>query len=278
MHMMRRHSRGSAARGAFAALAAAVVLGGCATKSDIRELRTEVREELRAQGARQDSLLVLLRREAASTQDTLRTQGDQLVDFRGDITRLLQSISQGMARLEALVGENQRQLAAMRGQGSGGGVTVGPGPGPTPGGNERLIPPGGGNETVAGVGGGADAQQLYTIARDQHQRGSLSAAQQAYEQFLEEFPNDALAPDVHFYLADILEQQDRPEDALEAFLQIPTLYPTASRVPDALYRAARIQVDLGDTEEARGTLQRLMNTYPDSGVASLAREMLDELG
>lgn len=275
MCMMRCDRKVPAARGALAAVAAAFVLGGCATKSDIRALQTEVREELRAQAARQDSLMLFLRREAASTQDTLRTQGDQLVDFRGDITRLLQSISQGMARLEALVGENQRQIATVRSQLSGGGVTAGPEPAPR--GNERLVP-GGGNEAVAGVGGGGNAEQLYAIARDQHNRGSLSAAQQAYEQFLEEYPNDPLAADAQFFLASVLEEQNRPDDALDAFLQIPTLYPAAARVPDALYRAARIQADLGRREDARSTLQRLVNTYPDSGVAQLAREMLDELG
>jgi outer membrane murein-binding lipoprotein Lpp len=91
--MTGRNRRDPGARGAIVVVAAALVLGGCATKSDIRELQTEVREELRAQAVRQDSLMMLLTRATASTQDTLRTQGDQLVDFRGDITRLLQSVS-----------------------------------------------------------------------------------------------------------------------------------------------------------------------------------------
>ncbi|MGD8601864.1 MAG: tetratricopeptide repeat protein [Gemmatimonadota bacterium] len=276
--MTGRNRRDPGARGAIVVLAAALVLGGCATKSDIRELQTEVREELRAQAVRQDSLMMLLTRATASTQDTLRTQGDQLVDFRGDITRLLQSVSQSMQRLEALVGENQRGIAALRSQGvGGGGVAVAPGPGGIPSGDDTVAAPGG-SETLAGVGGGSNAEELYGIARDQHQRGSLSAAQQAYEQFLEEYPNHPLAADAQFFMADILEQQDRPEDALQSFLGIPSLYPTASRVPEALYRAGILQADLGQTDEARSTLQRLMNTYPDSGVALLAREKLEELG
>ncbi|MGD2045530.1 MAG: tetratricopeptide repeat protein [Gemmatimonadota bacterium] len=276
--MTGRNRRDPGARGAIVVVAAALVLGGCATKSDIRELQTEVREELRAQAVRQDSLMMLLTRATASTQDTLRTQGDQLVDFRGDITRLLQSVSQSMQRLEALVGENQRGIAALRSQGvGGGGVAVAPGPGGIPSGDDTVAAPGG-SETLAGVGGGSNAEELYGIARDQHQRGSLSAAQQAYEQFLEEYPNHPLAADAQFFMADILEQQDRPEDALQSFLGIPSLYPTASRVPEALYRAGILQADLGQTDEARSTLQRLMNTYPDSGVALLAREKLEELG
>lgn len=277
MCMMRRSPRSSAAR-ALAGVAAVVVSGGCATKADIRSLQDEFREELRAQAARQDSLLTLLRRETMSTQDTLlRTQSDQLVDFRGDITRLLQSISQGMTRLEALVGENQRGIAALRAQGSVGGRQSGPAPLVDAGPGGAVGPGGAPNpETLPGVGGG-NADQLYQVAREQDQRGSLSTAQQAYEQFLEEYPRDARAPDAHWFLGDLLERQDRPDDALEQFQQILTLWPTSSRVPGALYRIARIQVDMGEAEEARATLERLVNTYPESDMASFAREMLEDL-
>lgn len=277
MCMMRRSSRSSAAR-ALGAVAAVVVLGACATKADIRSLQDEFREELRAQAARQDSLLSLLRRETMSSQDTLlRTQSDQLFDFRGDITRLLQSMSQGITRLEALVGENQRGIAALRTQGSlavrpgGAAPLVDTGPGGT-------VGPGGapGNENVAGVGGG-NADQLYQVARDQDQRGSLSTAQQAYEQFLEEYPRDPRAPDAHFFLGNVLVQQNRPQDALEQFQQILTLFPTAARVPAALYRIADLQADMGDTDDARATLERLINTYPESDMASLARGTLEDL-
>lgn len=276
MYMTRRNRRYPAARVALGVAVAAVVLGGCATKSDIRALQTEIREEMRAQTARQDSLLAMLTRATASTQDTLRTQSDQLFDFRGDITRLLQSLTQGMGRLEALVGENQRGIAQLRSQSGRG--TPGPAAGTGLPGDSSLVP-GRQSETVAGIAaGGGSAAELYEIARDQHQRGSLSAAQQAYEQFLEEYPNDERAPDAHFYRADLLGAQNRPDDALEAFQEIPARYPTAARVPDALYRIARIQADMGDTEDARATLRRIVNTYPDTTWALLARDMLEELG
>ena len=116
------------------------------------------------------------------------------------------------------------------------------------------------------------------MAREQHQRGSYSTAQRAYEQFLEEYPSHALAPDARFYLADILTQLDRPEDALAAFQEIPTLYPTASKGPDALYRAAVLQREAGDEDEAKATLERIINTYPDATITLLARDLLAEIG
>lgn len=256
--MIRRRPRCSGARAA-AALVAAVALGACATKSDVRLLQ----DELRALAARQDSLITELRRETRSTQDTLRTQSDQLFDFRGDIARQLQALAQGQLRLEALVGE---VLASARR-----GTVAGAPPAPVAAGGT-----GPGPETVAGAGGGAE--ETYRVAREQHQRGSLGTAQRAYTQFLRDHPNHALAPDAQFFLADVLEQQDRREEALAAFLQVQALYPTAARVPDALYRAAVLQRELGRPQEARVTLERIINTYPDASIATMARDLLAEIG
>jgi tol-pal system protein YbgF len=266
---MRRNERSSVLPVAAVALAT-VVLGACATKSDMRGLQAE----LNSLAARQDSLLTELRRETLSTQDTLRTQSDQLFDFRGDIARQLQAIAQSMTRLEALAGENQRGIAIMREQLAGirGGTTTAV---RLPVFADSTGATGGGPETVAGAGGNAD--QLWSVAQEQYQRGSFSTAQQAYQQFLQEYPNHPRAPDAHFYMADILSQQDRPEDAIEAFLEVQRLYPTADRVPDALFRAAILQRDMGDTDEARQTLQRIINTYPDAPMAMLARDLLEEI-
>jgi tol-pal system protein YbgF len=253
----------------------ALAFAGCATKGDIRSLQTEFRTELRAIAARQDSVLAVLRLQTAVMQDTLRTQSDQLFDFRGQIATQLQQITQSMARLEALSGENQRGIASVRDQlanirrGTAGAA------GPPLQMMDSAQATGTSPETVTGAGG--NAEQLYQVAREQHNRGSLSTAQRAYEDFLEQFPTHPLAPDAHFFLADVLIQQDRPEDALETLQEIPTLFPTAARVPEVLYRIATLQREAGDEDAARATLERIVATYPDASITFLAREMLEEL-
>ncbi|MDX1492515.1 MAG: tetratricopeptide repeat protein [Longimicrobiales bacterium] len=251
------------------ALAVAVVSGGCAMKGDIRTLQ----EEIRSVAARQDSLITMLAIETQQTQDTLRTQTNQMFDFRGDIARRLQQIEQSLARLEAIAGENQRGMAAVRDQLANlrrGGVTTTPQTGGTTSGLPR-------DETLVS-GGGGNADQLWGAAGQQRDRGSLNSAARAYEQFIAEHPDDARAPDAYWYLGDLRSQQDRPEDALRAFLQIQQLFPTSPRVPEALYRAALLHEEMGDLDEARAVLERIMNTYPDALVSSLAREKLREIG
>lgn len=248
---------------------AVVALGsGCAMKGDIRLLQ----DELRAVSARQDSLMTEIRMQTAQTQDTLRTQGDAMFDLRGDINRQLQQIGQALLRLEAIAGENQRGLSSIRDQlanmrRSTGGGTVATPPDDSAGGS------GGGSESL--VGGSTD---LWEAARTQAQRGSLNSAARAFEDFMRQYPDDPRVPDAHFQLADILEQQDRPQDALEAFQEIPSLFPTHESVPNALIRIASLQLDMDDEAGAKATLERIVNTYPGTMMGMLARDMLAEIG
>jgi tol-pal system protein YbgF len=250
----------------LAMLAVAVASGGCAMKGDIRLLQ----EELRLVSARQDSLMAQIRVETLQTQDTLRVQGDQMFDLRGDLNRQLQQISQMLVRIEALAGENQRGLMQVRdqlanGRGASGGAPGGP-----------TRPAGGGGENLLGGAGGPD--ELWQVAQAQGQRGSLNSASRAFQDFIDEYPDDERVPNAHFFIADILTQQERPEDALEAFQEIQRLYPTHEKVPEALYRIGMLQLELDDSDAAKETFERIVNTYPESMVAMLARDELDKIG
>ena len=253
-----------------AALAAALFVSvGCATKGDLRR----VEAEMAGLAERQDSLLALMAREAASTQDTLRSQNDQLFEIRGDVSRRLQRILDELVTLRELTGQNQRTIASVRDQLEGlrrGGLSAAPGlgtgtqaPGP-----DQL----GGAVAASGL-----AEQTYNTAVQLHQRGSLGTAQQAFEDFLGRYGAHVLAPEARFYLGDILERQDRLQEAIETFGQIPELHPTAARVPDALYRIGLLNLGLENRQEGVRFLERVANSYPDSDAAELAREALREL-
>lgn len=265
---MNRKGRSTAAR-LLSTAAVVMLLGACATKGDLRRVQLEIR----ALGARQDSLMSQMSRDMLSTQDTLRGQSVQLFDFRGEIFRQLREISDGLGRLEALSGENQRGIAGVRDQLA----------------NVRRAPAGGavlpeGGDPLGGAtdpstqSGGGDAAGIFDAAVGQFNRGSLSTARTAFQQFLQAYPGHVLEPDANYFLADILVQENRLEDALEAFQRIPETFPTATKVPEAMWRVAQLQVELDQVSAARATLERIVNTYPNHGVAVLAAEKLREIG
>jgi len=119
---------------------------------------------------------------------------------------------------------------------------------------------------------------MYNVAATHFNRGAISTARMAFRQFLQEYPNDELAPDAHYFLADILVQEERYDEAIQAFLEIRSLYPAAQRVPQAVYRVGTTYIDLGQLDDARVYLDLVVNSWPDTDAASAARDRLNEIG
>jgi tol-pal system protein YbgF len=252
--------------GVFLVSATLLLASGCAMKADVRRLQDEVAR----QSARQDAQLRELTAAIGALQDTLAIQSDMVVDTRGGIARELRDIQTQLSQLSALTGQVQRSLALLseRVQAGGARVTT----------SERRADP----DSLRALlgrrdGGPAAAEETYEAAVTQFNRGSLNTARMAFGSFLGDYPDHLLAPRAQFYLAEILQQENRLDEAIEEFLRISELYPTADRVPVALYRIGQIYVLQENFDEAVIYLERLVNTYPDSGAAGIARELLQEI-
>jgi TolA-binding protein len=94
---------------------------------------------------------------------------------------------------------------------------------------------------------------------------------------VDQYGSHELAPEARYYLAEILQREGSLEEAIEAFDEIAQFHPTAPRVPDALYRVGLLHLELGNREEAEQSLERVVNTWPDSMAADLARDELRDL-
>ncbi len=254
-------------------LLAVLVSTGCATKRDVRDLGTEIQDLAR----RQDALLAELQAQGMATQDTLRSTTEELFDIRGDVVRQLNTMSEQLDRLTELVGQNSVAIQAMRDamdqlrRTAGGAPRAGNGPGGEPVGADL-------GATAGTANYGEQADRAYSTAINLLNRGSLTAAEAAFRDFLENYPRDELAPQAHFKLADVLEQSEDLDGALEEFERIPELFPTDRLVPDALYRSALVHLLMDEEDNARSVLRRLINTWPDASVTPLAQDRLDELG
>ncbi len=237
------------------------VLPACATKRDVRDLQALV-SELHAQNQ------ALLRdlQDAQSDQDqSLSALGEALQESRADAARRMINIEDQLLTVQELAGLSQQQLASLRDQ------------------YERdrqrdLSTPSFGTSGFDPSGGGAaggGASELFEAAVTQFNRGTYAAARMGFEQVVDQYGSDPLAPEARYYLAQILNNDGDVEGAIDAFLEIPEFHPTAERVPDAYYWVGRLHVGLGNADQARQYFERVVNTWPDAVVADLAR---DELG
>jgi tol-pal system protein YbgF len=242
-------------------------LSGCATKADLRDLRSEIQ----GLAAQQRAAMGQVEGLNLAVQDTLRGQSDALFESRGEIVRLLRQIEQQLITLQELTGQNQRALAVLRDLAENRRPAILP--------PVRTDPEGGGQvmdvEFEPDPRAARASVETYNAAIQAFNRGSVSTARRAFQQFLREYPNDPLAPDAHYYLADLLVQEDRLEEAVQAFLRIPELYPTAEKVPDALYRVGVVYILLDELQDARLYLERVINSYPGTTAAQAAQDRLD---
>lgn len=230
---------------------------GCVMKSDVENLQAQIRDLQ----VRQDSMYQRLARLGLAVRDSIADQSEAFYQLRGDITSTMVEIQDQLITLQELTGQSQRNLAGLRDQLESQ--------------RRTLMDPGEGSGVQPG---GGEATELYNAAVTQFNRGSFQTARQGFERFLETYPNHRLAPDAQFYLADILVQEERLEEAMDAFLRIGELWPTSSKVPDALYRLALLELEMGNESRARTYLERVVNSYPDAPVSMLARERLEEIG
>lgn len=222
---------------------------GCATKRDLRDLRDEVGDLREAQTA----LLQEIQRQNASILDTLSAQDLRL---RGDLVNQLVEIERQLAQIHELTGQGQQRLAelsemreTLRAR------------------QEALDRAEGASATSVG-----DPQELFDAAMDARQRGSLTTARAAFEEFVSAFPEHPLVADAHLAIGDINAEVGEREAALRSYGRVLELYPDSPQAPTALLRAAQVEEDRGNDDRASSLRNQLIAAYPDSPEAERARQ------
>lgn len=246
-------------------LAVAVLAGGCATKRDIRDMRTD----LRRLEARQDSIFRLLQMQNREIMDSLQVTTEQLLNVRGDLASQLAQLQEQLVQVGELTGQVQirlnqldQQLASAVQDVSQSGLTGEP----TPGGN----PPGG----EAGAGGG-DARGLYEIGLEQLDRGNAGTARRAFQQVVDQYPSDPIAAEAQRQIGETHVLEQDYDAALEAFERVVQRYQDSPAAPMALYRAGVVARTQGSTDRARQYFQRVISAYPSSDARRLAESALE---
>lgn len=238
----------------FLSLLLVLPLAACATKADIRDLGADIRSQNQAQAEQIEELL----REQQLLNDSIRSLKAGQMDLRGTVLQRIAALQTEVGLLREITGMTQQELAALRDQAA--------------------------SRPAGQLGAGSqpdqtgEAAEIYGDALAQFHREGFAAARMGFESLVEEFPNHDLTPEARYYIGEILVEQGDPDEAIEAFLRIPEYHPSAERVPDALFRVGQLYHEQGDDATAREYLERLVNTWGETGAADLARELLREIG
>ena len=264
----------------FAALAAA----GCASGADeaVQQDLAQMRRDLdtlnlaahRSRGATETVLSQLERRTREQSGESAR----QLSTMNARIDGLTAEMNRLSARLDELA---QRLDSRSRPQGAEPGGRPAPSPVPTP------SPSGGARSTGDGT-----AEESYKAAYLDFTKGNYTLAIAEFREFVRRHPDAPQADGAQYWIGESYFSMGRAaasagqagkarealEQSVQEFRKVFVNYPRGRQVPTALYKEALALVELRQVKVAQARLQYLVDNFPQSEEAPLARERLKNLG
>lgn len=288
----------------FIALAAIVMgLGGCAglqpaggtaAQQDVAQLRQELNAlTLTVRRGRSDTdaaLAQLDRRTREASPETAR----QLSALSARLDGLAAELGRISARLDDIAARTEssgRAPAPPRpapGPPSTSGAPGSPPPGPAaPGPPTAAAPAPSPRPGPAGTG----AEQAYKAAYLDFSKGSYPLAISGFREFIRRFPDSPLADQAQYWIGEAYfsmarasadggraEQATREwEQAVQEFRRVVLNYPRGEKVPTALYKEGLALVELKQPRLARARFKYLLDNFPQSEEAPLAKERLAAL-
>jgi tol-pal system protein YbgF len=264
---------GRLAAGLAATLVVAAGLPGCVSKSDVQLVQGEV-ALLRAETMRRDSTRAAQLGEVLQIQrqimDSLIASRRAVGQLKGDISSDLYNIQQQLVQLQELTGQSQQRLSELRTQLEARGAQI-----------ETTTPAGGapapGDTAQPAGGASASADQMYEASLAQLRRGSTSTARLGLREMLRNYPASPRVPDALYFVGQSYAAEN-PDSAAAYYTQVVDKYATSARAPSALYNLGLLAERRKDTAKAKEAYQRVVQKYPQSDEAALARDRLKALG
>jgi TolA-binding protein len=260
------------------AVAPAVLIAaaGClASKSDIRLLQDELiatraqlasgdTAQLRQQENRRGEIAAISNK-LDRMLDSLRSTASRLATFQATANGNFDALNQQMVQVQTLLGQTTRNLQEQRAriealaeQGAAGATP------PAPAGTV-------GSDSVRRGPGPAT---LFQSADEALKSNAYTTARRGFEQLVNAYPDDQLAPRAMLRIADSYKAEGNTAAADSVNQVVFTRYPTKPEAATGLYRHGKMLWDANKKGEARPYLNRVVSEFPRSDEAFLVRDLL----
>jgi tol-pal system protein YbgF len=118
---------------------------------------------------------------------------------------------------------------------------------------------------------------LYKEAYETLHRGDLEGARRKFEGFLKQYPNTELSDNAQFWIGETYYQKKDFERAILEYEKAIVKYPEGDKIPAALFKQALAFQELGDKTNARNLFKRVIEKYPHSEQAEMAKKKLETI-
>jgi tol-pal system protein YbgF len=124
---------------------------------------------------------------------------------------------------------------------------------------------------------GLSAGRLFQAAMADYASGDYRLAISGFQTLLNDWPTSEQADDAQYYIGYSYLQQKKYPEAIKAFSDVIANYPKGDKVPDAYVDLGTTQRALGQNEAARAAWDAVIQKFPSSSSAIIARTKLDGL-
>lgn len=114
----------------------------------------------------------------------------------------------------------------------------------------------------------------YEAALNLFKAGKHKDALGAFLAFIKAYPASPFLPSAHYWAGSAHYQLGEYKKAIEQFARLAATWPDDAKAPDALLGEANCQQESGDAKGARKTLEALVEKYPASAAAAVAKQRL----
>ena len=118
-------------------------------------------------------------------------------------------------------------------------------------------------------------RHLYDRIMEEYKQRDYEAALAGFRFFLELHGQSSLAPNAQYWMAECQYRLGRYKEALKSFYHIVSDYPLSPKLAASTLKIGQSYTKLKDHEKARIMYERVLDEYPDSPEAELARKALD---
>jgi tol-pal system protein YbgF len=119
---------------------------------------------------------------------------------------------------------------------------------------------------------------MFNQAYSDFVQGKFDLAIREFNAFIDTYPGGDQAADALLYLGDSYLKQSKQPQAIIAFTRVINNYSETMKVASALYKRAKIELDMKETQNAIDDLKSIVDKYPQSQEAEDAKAKLLELG
>ncbi len=120
-------------------------------------------------------------------------------------------------------------------------------------------------------------REAYDRAFNLLKDGRYELAIASFKAYLETYPNADYADNAQYWLGEANYAQRRYDVALQEFNKVLDNYPKSSKRADAMLKMGFCYQELGKTEDAEAVLSNIVQMFPDTTAARLAKKRIQDI-